>query len=750
MLKFNQRSWALHLLCLSLITIFIAAALIRGEISSRHDPDRYYHYAISKVTAETFAPETFPQVKGIGWDKIFYEKEFLFHTFTGLGYRLGQETGVKVVALAFGALLFLSLYAFNLEVFPPLLALFSIIAIVFSQDRYLYRMYMVRPHILAMLLLVGLLYALFKNKKALTFSIALVFALAYHALYLPVLYAALHVVGASIVSKTIKTDRVHKSLEHLALTVAGIMVGAIVNPYFPSNIVAGFTHFKIALSQTKVPQSHFGGELHSLLASNILKTLPSFLILATLIPMMLAWLVHQFHARSRMQSEPVDQSTGSADQNFFRVHEISTLSLLVLVTVIISFMNPRGIELLVPVTVLLFPRMCQQLKLNSNLIVLVLFVFLGIQMAGNSSIITNRGSFAAFMKPEDDATMAKLALQSIPESETGSLVANCNWDQSPYILHARPDLTVLDLLDPTFLHNYNSDLYDVRSSWLNDQAPDSFGVIHDVLKAKFVFCNRDSVSSRLSIDPNFTKLYPKTFEDQFKSNFSVFQVKDRPELAFLDQYDLVNSYTKTNLLTKETQQVKMFPGHHDETVSWPTEEFKKRNISTRFLDLFKQLNLTDRMKEKQDEANNNSQFSNFETTDFKLDRDSYCSRVLVKAEDIKSHVNATFLSIGGGETIKAWRNDQLLFEEIAGNTDRSLVRDVIKLSPPLGDKDRLTFEVCSFYGSNFYGLIAGLWQKDDLERVCNEINNRLWIAPPTNIDIANAAVPWCQNMHRAK
>ena len=67
---------------LLLVACALAGLLTRTDV----DPDRSYHYALSRVVAEQGVPRTLPQVTGIGWDKAFFDKEFLWHQLTGLGY----------------------------------------------------------------------------------------------------------------------------------------------------------------------------------------------------------------------------------------------------------------------------------------------------------------------------------------------------------------------------------------------------------------------------------------------------------------------------------------------------------------------------------------------------------------------------------------------------------------------------------------------------------------------------------------
>ena len=59
---------------------------------ARKDTDRYFHYAIARATAENGLVQALPQADDLGWDKLFYEKEFLFHALGGNGASSRRST----------------------------------------------------------------------------------------------------------------------------------------------------------------------------------------------------------------------------------------------------------------------------------------------------------------------------------------------------------------------------------------------------------------------------------------------------------------------------------------------------------------------------------------------------------------------------------------------------------------------------------------------------------------------------------
>ncbi len=61
----------------------------------KDDPDRYYHFAISRAYAEHGFREKVQQADDIGWGDSFGEKEYLLHVFIGLGSKLARYVGLS-------------------------------------------------------------------------------------------------------------------------------------------------------------------------------------------------------------------------------------------------------------------------------------------------------------------------------------------------------------------------------------------------------------------------------------------------------------------------------------------------------------------------------------------------------------------------------------------------------------------------------------------------------------------------------
>lgn len=76
--------------------LLLAVCAQRLDRVERTDPDRAYHYAISRM-ASGGTVLVVPQVIGLGWDERFDEREWLFHVLCSAGWSLAGERGVDAV-----------------------------------------------------------------------------------------------------------------------------------------------------------------------------------------------------------------------------------------------------------------------------------------------------------------------------------------------------------------------------------------------------------------------------------------------------------------------------------------------------------------------------------------------------------------------------------------------------------------------------------------------------------------------------
>ncbi len=202
----------------------------RLERVERADPDRSYHLALSRLAAsEGLRVERVPSIVGLGWDQRFDEKEWLFHQLTGLAFRLGGERGVE--ALCFGlswfAVVLVLLLARRAQA-GPLPAVVVAVTCLVGSSLFVFRVLMLRPHVFALLCLLLLMHALLAKKTWAIVLAASLFALSYHALFLPLALAGTWAVHLLLRRET-------SAWKPLAFVLVGLALGTVASPAFPGN-----------------------------------------------------------------------------------------------------------------------------------------------------------------------------------------------------------------------------------------------------------------------------------------------------------------------------------------------------------------------------------------------------------------------------------------------------------------------------------------------------------------------------------
>ena len=418
------------------------------------DTDRFYHLGLSKLMAAHGLLRTLPQAEDLGWGRYFPDKEFGFHVLTGLAAWMGGSVWVLMLTPILGTAIIVCLYVQLTCVLRPWRAALLSLSVALLTAIFIFRLTLLRPHLLAILCFC-LLLAGFLNRRAwLTFFAAAGFALSYHAFYV-----ALAVIAVAL------PLRIHQEPNKRAIwrwALAGVCVGILINPYFPSNLVMSWMHLQIALHVDVPPDALRGNELHKLGIQEYLRTF-GFLPFSVLAAAVL-------FAVRRLRPEPAN-----ADSWF--------LLGVAAIFVALSLISVRAIEYAVPACILLIGYAQRETHWR------------GWQWASLVALLLLQGGEARryyreiWSSPMDGGSRDYLRIiEAIPASAHGAKVFNCEWDLGGYLLDQRPDLRFVDLLDPVFLWKASPSKYQIRMGLLEGIYKDPQRLLRDVFKADYVLC----------------------------------------------------------------------------------------------------------------------------------------------------------------------------------------------------------------------------------------------------------------------
>ncbi len=573
------------------------------------------------------------------------------------------------------------------------------------------RMHMVRPHVLAILIMTWQILAWRSGRWKLACLLAGVYALAYHAFYVPLAVNAIFITALFLAGMNVSRQ--------IAWTIVSIVAAIIVNPAFPQNIATGIQVLAIATQQTSsIPEYFFGGEIQLLNSVQLIRHQGYMIFLPVALLLLLA----------RSDSTPWwttirDGKPGSAEV-------LATLCISLLFSALI-FLTPRAFEIAVPAGIIAAATFTRH-RWTTGRRVMAIFLLTFALFHVNGSI--ERFRLASRLSPtvQPASESIRAALSVIPEDQQKK-VFHWSWWISPYIIYHRPDLRFIDLLDPTFLQRKSPEMSRLRVAVYDDRETDPWFVVRNVFHADYVMIP-DSMAGRWATDPHFTLIKtPPPVDDRY--GFSILKVAEHRIDRFVTQ-----GRTGTAVVSRPFPEI-------------PDSEFRRQDIpieqewpriedqpggsapvpTLAFVDSFKTLaGMSGGLKP-----------ANLA----KLDplKNSLCTRVSVDPSEIaritRDAGRIDYLGIGGGSWFGVWVNDEPLYQSENPFAPR-LVDTLIDLRgvrtvPPIRSVEAVS---CAKLSTNRAGLAISLWSKGDLESRCGNISRA---AHPSRWQIAGTAQREC-------
>lgn len=441
------------------------------------DPDRFYHYALLREWAAQggWIMRSWRQFPLLGWNDYFADKEFLFHLLLRIARFLGTEKAVLPVTMVFSASIVCLPYLTFRE--NRFFALLLSSALLLAQPYTLFRFSLLRPHTLAVLLFTLFVWLFLLRRFRAAAITVFFFTLAYHAFYLPLVFCLL----ALLVERGLQYFGLLASAggerwqKALFLSGMAVVVGLVVNPYFPGNIVQAIQHFSIALRLESLESSihaKFGAELLPMSTAVFLRTCaaPIFLLAAAFARMMYV---------------------GGQKREFPR--EAALLGALSFVFLIACLSSPRMLEFALPLWTIFFLFIFRgaSRKVQAGIVLAVLLIQAG-GLWNFSRKLRNTGYADA-----PSAALIYSLLEPVRKAGPGARVFHDNWGLGPYVAYFAPEAEALDALDPTFLFFANPSLALERNAIVEGLIANPVQLLKKNFGARFVLCEPSSLQRQL-------------------------------------------------------------------------------------------------------------------------------------------------------------------------------------------------------------------------------------------------------------
>jgi hypothetical protein len=463
---------ALYGLCFTLLCVLIFAT--PGFLGN----DDYYHARMSSVLwAQGRLAIEFPWLpKTILSPEQFVDHHLLYHIYLAPWVHFGGLTGAKWAQVTVAAAVFAAIWLLLRDVGVRWPALWTV-ALFGLSSPFLYRLLMIRTQGAAVLLLVIALQVMFRRRYRWLIPLAFANAWLYNGFILMPAFVVLYVAAEWLTERRL-------NWQPIAYSGVGILLGLVINPYFPQNFAFIIEHLGAKVDFERGIQvgiewypytigalfAHSGGALLILFAGFL-----------------------RPHRNRRRDTVEL------------------TLAFAALLTLFMLFQSRRFIEYYPPFALLFcavaWGRQPLQgflshrwIRFGTGTAVLLGVVFIGAVFVDTRRTIEN----------SDDPRWFSGASNWL-ESHTpaGTLVFQTDWDDFPQLFYYNNANTYLVGLDPTYLERANPDLWTQWVAITRGEVEQPSTVIQTVFGSDYVVSDRqhEAFAQRAYDDPRMRLVY---------------------------------------------------------------------------------------------------------------------------------------------------------------------------------------------------------------------------------------------------
>ena len=217
------------------LLFFLGMSWIQFATPDLPDNDGFYHIKLAWLMRTEGLKPDFPYLPlSILNEREFYDHHFLFHIAL-IPFTFGDlRTGAKWAAVTYASLAFLAVwYLFHRQRVP--FAWLWALGLLGISDAFLYRMSITRAQSLSLGIL-ALAYAwLLEGKYKHLAVLGFIYVWMYDAFPLMIALAVLHFLAVALMERRFE-------FRPLLYTSAGILLGMLINPYFPDNLIFSYHH----------------------------------------------------------------------------------------------------------------------------------------------------------------------------------------------------------------------------------------------------------------------------------------------------------------------------------------------------------------------------------------------------------------------------------------------------------------------------------------------------------------------------
>ena len=457
--------------------------------------DGYYHIKMGYLIRQEGLKPDFPWLpQTILNENAYYDHHLLYHAYLalfavtdpGVDGGLALTQSAKIASIIMPALAFMVIWWLLRKQNVPWASLWALGLFAVS-EAFLYRMSMPRAQSASLLVLALGLHWLLQKRYRLLLPLGFAYVWFYNAFPLLIVMAGVYVVA------TLMTER-RLAWQALVYPTAGIVLGVVINPYFPQDVTFIINHLLPKLGGDSIP---VGNEWSPYRTWTLVQNSGPALAAFVLGIMALGW-----------REKRMDKSV------------LTALTLAILFGYML-FQSRRFVEYFPPFALIFAALSVAPLLRDwqaSNwwgkrpyLTPLLPIAMIAILAWPLYTSLSDARAALANSKPADQYTAAALWLRS--NAEPGAHVFQTDWDDFTRLFFYNTDVIYTAGLDPTYLELYDADLYDTWVDITRGRIEQPSQIIRKQFGSQYVFSDldHDHFIEQAEADPQLEELYRDEF-----------------------------------------------------------------------------------------------------------------------------------------------------------------------------------------------------------------------------------------------
>ncbi|MBU1149276.1 hypothetical protein KKI23_04260 [Patescibacteria group bacterium] len=474
------------------------------------DPDSFYHLKSSLLLRDQGIYEEFPWLYHTVLRSEYTDQHWLYHALMiPFVSWLHPVVGGKVYTVLLGAVLITLFYWLLKKLHVKGAPAFTFLLLLVNP--FVFRISLLKAPVFSLIFLLVGIYFIFSYRYKSLFILSFLYVWSYGGFLLILVVTGLYGLISFILTKNprqyFKNFFKDKDVRLFGWSLAGVILGIIINPYFPQNLKF-YWHQLIQIGVINYRDLiGVGGEWYpygfsELIPNTIFVTLP--LVLALVLFLI----------------------------NLKKQKRITiTLFILFAFFFLLTLKSRRYVEYYVPFAVLFASVVISRFWLSADFneglkllkdfyrqkkalaYVLLIYLLIVMPYVAIRDIQSNKNSLQNGISSTKFAEAGSWLAQNTPKN---SIVMHSDWDEFPILFYQNDHNYYIVGLDPTFMYVYDQDLY---WKWVNitigEQKDNLYQIIKGDFQASYVFLETDhlEMDSNISNDGNFLLVYQ---DDQAK------------------------------------------------------------------------------------------------------------------------------------------------------------------------------------------------------------------------------------------